>query len=603
MRPLTLFLIATACFATNYTSTATGTNWGQSTHWSPTGVPGDGDCVSIGHNTVVNQDVGTAGNGIRLIKKTAGALTFTPGVTLRFGSTGTDPIGSGSASNPDCATATMFGIFNASGTGTVNIVGNSGSRVTITTGNDSSPWYLYVQHAGANFAFQYVNAYHMGRATTNFRGLEIYTGFQNFTVAIDHNYFHDMYQLILLGIDNTAFAVNLNWFNAGRASGANGDISGAGRSTGAAASISDNTVTNPVNDAYFIIPNAIPPNSTIARNAVLGTSTAARSLVFLVSGGSGHTVLNNVLVNTNSTTGLKCVLAQSSTTTVQANYMSGCFSSNIDLNDSTGNIITGNFLSQEGYAWFGQGNIFAGSSDSANVNSNVIVNETVDSTQASEAILMWNAGVDSNLINHNTILGPPCLNGGARSSNSLAVSFGEPGATGTGNIFRNNLVCGWVNAYYDDANVAYAADFASVGVHHNAFFDNTTNYMTPNGNGEANFGTGHPNAAYGELSLATSPQFIDPTRRVTTWDSTLGGPGTNANVFTELAKRSGFGGTYNTAYNIPDLMTYTLYGFRPLNPSLRGAASDGSTIGSEQSGLTSVSRSVSGRVGVAGKVQ
>lgn len=560
----------------SYVSNASG-NWSDATKWTPNGVPGDGDFASIGHAIVINQNIGTNGNGIKRITITAGSLSFDAATNriIYFGSTGTDPIGSGSAAAP-ANDATMFGFFNNYG-GTITLVGSPSAILTITTGNNSSPWYLYNQMGGANFSFRYVDSYHMGTTSVNFRGLEVGTGYQNFTVAIDHNRFTDYYEIVLLGVDDTAYAINFNMFTAGRASGANGHISGAGR-TAPSLSISDNTLTAPVNDAYFIILNNLPNGSLIRRNALFGTPTAMVSLGLFASG-SGHSILNNLVVNSNSASGLNGMSAQTNTTTTQGNYFSGQFLAGIDIGNQTGSLVTANFLSQEGYAWFGQGNIFGASVASTTISYNVMVNETANLVQASESMLLWNTNVNSNLVNHNTVLGPPCLNGGARSANSLGISFGEPSASGTLNIFRNNFVCGWVNGYYDDANVAYAADFSGVGVHHNAFYDNTAHFLTPNGNGEANFGTAHPNAAYGEVVLSSSPAFVDPLRRLATWDAELGGPGTNANAFTELSKRSGFGGSYNSDYNIPDLMTYVLAGFSPTNSALAGAASDGTDIG------------------------
>jgi len=566
----------------NYSSNANG-NWSDSTKWTPNGVPGNGDCVSIGHNIVIDQNIGTAGNGIRNIRVTAGNLTVSNAAarTIIFASTGTDPIGSGSAANPDCATATMFGFFNSYG-GTINIVGTSSNKVTITTGNGTSPWYLYNQNAGANFAFQYVNALHMGTASTNFRGLEVGTGYQNFSVAIDHCKFEDCYQIILLGIDDTDYDINFNFFTGGRASGTDGHISGAGRAA-PSLSISDNTLTNPINNAYFIILNALPNGSLIERNALWGTSTAAISLGLFASG-TGHSYKNNLVVNTKSSSGLAGVLAQTSSSTVESNYLSGMYSSGIDFNNTSGLEIFGNFIANEEYAWFGQGGIFAGGADTADIHNNVIVNETANLTNASLGMLLWDTTTNSHVVDHNTFVGPPQINGGARGFSSLAVSFGEPGASGTGNIFRNNLMCGWVSGYADDANVAYASDFASVGMHHSGFYDNTFDFFTTSGqgNGEANFWNGtnaHPSPVYGEVPLSSSPRFIDTLRRIPKWDSTLGGPGTIANVFDQMSRRSGFGGTYNTLYTVAALVLYVLGGFMPQNSDLRTAASDSLTIG------------------------
>jgi hypothetical protein len=59
----------------------------------------------------------------------------------------------------------------------------------------------------------------------------------------------------------------------------------------------------------------------------------------------------------------------------------------------------------------------------------------------------------------------------------------------------------------------------------------------------------------------------------------LGGPGTVVHLVQELAKRSGFGGTYDTRYNPSSLVDFLRHGAAPTNPSLHQAGSDGTDIG------------------------
>jgi len=83
------------------------------------------------------------------------------------------------------------------------------------------------------------------------------------------------------------------------------------------------------------------------------------------------------------------------------------------------------------------------------------------------------------------------------------------------------------------------------------------------------------------------PGFIAPTRLASTWDTSLGGPGTKAHARTELVKINGWDengapATWNPAYNFPAWLSYMRAGFTPTNPLLKGAVAgtpDGQDIG------------------------
>ena len=85
-------------------------------------------------------------------------------------------------------------------------------------------------------------------------------------------------------------------------------------------------------------------------------------------------------------------------------------------------------------------------------------------------------------------------------------------------------------------------------------------------------------SAPGAHDVDGDPQFVDHTRSIATWDSSLGGPGTVANALAELAKKNDAAG-YNTSYNIPALLTYLRGGFAPTAVALQGAGHDGVDIG------------------------
>lgn len=78
---------------------------------------------------------------------------------------------------------------------------------------------------------------------------------------------------------------------------------------------------------------------------------------------------------------------------------------------------------------------------------------------------------------------------------------------------------------------------------------------------------------------AVNPQYMDRTRTLATWDSSLGGAGTAANAVTELLKLNGTGGTWNSAYSTRALISYVFDGYKVQASSLRNASDTGGPIG------------------------
>jgi hypothetical protein len=107
------------------------------------------------------------------------------------------------------------------------------------------------------------------------------------------------------------------------------------------------------------------------------------------------------------------------------------------------------------------------------------------------------------------------------------------------------------------------------------------------------FSSGTP----GANDVATNPNFVDAARRLSKWDTSLGGAGTTANALAQLRKRNDTSG-YNTAYTINALLTYVRAGFRPTNVALKGTAHDGGDIGSQSVQLPSLKAVVCIGIGI-----
>ncbi len=89
----------------------------------------------------------------------------------------------------------------------------------------------------------------------------------------------------------------------------------------------------------------------------------------------------------------------------------------------------------------------------------------------------------------------------------------------------------------------------------------------------------HISGGFGAHDIAENPRFVDDQRALATWDTSLGGPGTETNAIAELLKRNGTGGTWNPAYNVADLVSWVRAGFVPTNAALQGTAMSGADFG------------------------
>jgi hypothetical protein len=108
-------------------------------------------------------------------------------------------------------------------------------------------------------------------------------------------------------------------------------------------------------------------------------------------------------------------------------------------------------------------------------------------------------------------------------------------------------------------------------------------------------GAKYGDANFGANDLHANPQFTDPTRTLAKWDIANGGPGTMANIVAQAMKLNGWDingnpATYNTAYNVMNVLSYIRTGFTPTNTQLKGAGSP--TDGSPDIGALAVAGSV-----------
>jgi hypothetical protein len=193
---------------------------------------------------------------------------------------------------------------------------------------------------------------------------------------------------------------------------------------------------------------------------------------------------------------------------------------------------------------------------------------------------------------HNSIIS----DGSGTKLESGVIAYGETyaGADGMVASVKSNLAVG---AHADSAviltrNPSSSVQFTNAGIAtHNAKYQPRTastdgdGYHAYGASPPTIFSSGTPGA--NDKTLSANP-CVNNLRKMRTWDTALGGPGTVANALAELRKRHEVSG-YNTAYNFAALMAYIRGGWAPTDATLQNAGHDGVTIGAVEMAAASSS--------------
>lgn len=167
------------------------------------------------------------------------------------------------------------------------------------------------------------------------------------------------------------------------------------------------------------------------------------------------------------------------------------------------------------------------------------------------------------IVNHNT-----CYTGGQ----GLAVAETYAGHSGMFTSVQSNI-------FHDDVGSRghkifdSGADDSATGIVTTADYNCGFQLATgSDGKGYDSIG-GSP----GANDIDEDPQFVDSTRNIKTWDTSLGGAGTVANALAELAKLNDT--DHDSNYTVANLIAYVKEGFKVQNANLKDAGHDGATIG------------------------
>jgi hypothetical protein len=588
--------------------------------WAGGSVPSDGNCVVIRHHVTLNANLGTSGGaGMGWVRIENGGILDSDCAaphSIYFGSTGLDPIGSGSWQNPG-ADASMFGLFVSFGT--LNLSCSQPNNVSINSADQDHPWYIHhvsgdyvgcttisnnscngnAAFNGAVLQLQNVAATHLGTSVTWFNGIDwdMTAGRSPVnSLTISNSYLSDLYQIVASGasLQSGNWRITTNWFDAPRPDPNAGIIDLISAPTNWA--IDDNTVTNPQTSSFFVFAAGGAHQMQLLRNAVLGSATTPFALA-QITDGTANNIQFNLGVNPEPPAAVRnswiFIAGESSdtSTTVSFNILQGGHAG-----ISQGGVSGANFSPSFSFNWISQWKEDSGAQGSIITRSgiitetyNVLVMENSDGSDNgvgnlaySDATGSCNATVHQD---HNTSYGVSDPSGIASVNLMWGDGSTSPHTCVVNSYVRSNIAYGanygfYNNNSYNTWNLSQGIEYGGAAVHHNLTYTNTTSayWDIQTSAGFDNGSIHHPNyQQYADLTV--NPEFLNPNRRPAGWDAQCGGPGTNASLFANLARRSGFGGVMNSCYSIPSLWRWLRLGWAPLNTQLIGAAHDGTWIG------------------------
>jgi len=186
---------------------------------------------------------------------------------------------------------------------------------------------------------------------------------------------------------------------------------------------------------------------------------------------------------------------------------------------------------------------------------------------------------------HNTY----CVEGSA-TGYATGVTVGETYAGHAGLIAELKSNLAWCTTTGDGALIAEEPNdpvddiLTASGADYNCTYNAGGAYSQ--GGYEVSFATAVYETDYAVNDVNVNPNFVDDTRNSKTWDTSLGGTGTVANMMAEIAKMNL--PTWNSAYNPAALHAWVKAGFAPTNASLRDAGHDSVTIGAVAFGADQV---------------
>jgi len=623
---LLILLVTLANAATFNRSTGNGlasdgTKW--STGVSPCGSGGDGVFVVVQTNIALNCTLGSSATGLNSLRIEAGgsiysydgthsacAYTSTQGnLTLYLASNGTNPIGSGSVTNPG-SDATASGVFMAYGTFCYQ--GDASDQLTLTAANGTSP--IYVVHEwdsysggigigttgetggakqaihGAVFTCYYCKLVNLGSSSfpTAMEGLAYSLKSTDVTptssLDMEHSEFDSPYEFTqgnVSAASNNNWTMKYDWFN--------GPTSQYGikfTAAGIGGTFINNTETGATTAGQMIEYLAVPGVVTWQGNVSVGNSegTIQRGQVSNGFQGGPLTIRGNLCLNAEGpVSGSDCwsikFASNDTTSTMGGNMCWGsnqCYEFRSPSGSSSGPTISNNWGAIWKEASAGQG-VFESYGSWFVLKNNIAI---LENDNNNVIVLLYSGSEASGVyqVDNMTIYA-------VTKGLSTGIDFGDTSglieAVASPSWFRSSLIVNSYGGLMNNTNNHYAGqcDGSTVGLCNNLVYSTTVDYCgaaylcASHGTG-AGYDDGihnHPNVLYGDIPDATNPQFIDPTRRPTGYSTQCGGEGTIADLGTQYSYRDGLGATYNSCYDTSKMLLWLQIGFMPLNQKLAQA--------------------------------
>ena len=567
---------------------STPSNW-----WGGT-VPYCQFAVVTNHMTL-DVDPGANCGGMKTWRIEGGSLNLAQNgpMTLTFAAGGTDPVGSGTWNNPGFD-ATLNGFLVAGG------ILSLSSPYPLTVMGD-----LYIQHDANDYIGCTTITSNQCNGHSVVLGAQLNLGMVEFTGNLGINVAH--FEGISWDMRGGTVLPNMLTINNVQADHMGQIIHRAANSSGnyyignftsvharfqytlslSTGNIPDSwTIQNitelspQVAGKFAWFPNGAT-NLTIDGAAVEGYSTnVQRGLFFSGGSGSSYRLTNWYCDNPNIplTGNDQCVKFQSTpsdTGTLINHFAARGALQPIDIVGGSPTVSYG-WMSERALASPGQGDLII--YGNANCPADVYNVHVLESDNTNIMSLVIGEGVYPTCAhyNHDTFIGLGNSRGaflGEGTTTALAIHDG---------YIMNSIVTGGAWGIIDgNPNDQWSAanSYNGAGAHHNVTYNVATPYVR-NFGGSPGFDNGtvhHPNSLYGDLTV--NPEFFALQLTPESFDSSLGGPGTVVHLVQQLAKRSGFGGAYDSRYNPSSLVDYLRRGAMPTNVSLRGAGSDGTDIG------------------------
>ena len=620
---------------TAYVSAQPGA-WSTAATWTPAGVPGPGDTVSVLHAVTVDAPVavGTSqpafsgtGPGVNAVsvygpqgsayggQNASGALSLAPGVTLTamgdvLCATGPLNLGAGAQLIFDSTQATpattsyVLEVINSYGTTAGRLVcqGTQAARCRIAAVAGSGAPRITAGEKVLGYS-----TYDCGilqAACTDFVGLgdasHLSATYRIGGPTAGAPYAWTLSDCTFQGCGDVApyssVSGAVNWSVSGctfnGSLGPNGfkvDVSDASQQSGFARSVAGSTFDMPLdiaNGAFVTVSG----NVLLQAHAIVVTGLQAGlqvtgNLIYVppgYAGGGGWSVSHGTVY-----TGNAWVL----------NSPQDVNSHVILLNGGAGSTtISGNsfLLDQTPAGFFGGNCIILEAAASGDATTNIVTisknlvlpaaNTTSSGTggyiAAGTLVTLLQAAAQQNfsvVIEHNTCCTP-------RGIGSLDPDENAAGAAGIFRSIRGNLFwypvaavgyAVWWNVN-GGARVATTDEVLSADLDYNAQW-NVLSSTTCVSGGAAIATPGYQNGVFssgtpGTHDVQANPGFADHDANICTWDSSLGGPGTTAHAVAQLAAGA-------AGYTVAAYQAYLSAAFTPSNLALRGASFDGQVIG------------------------